>query len=118
MRDARARVTNRERLAKARGRVSLFPRIDRALGSNSGIALPPSLLIRSSKAISTRATANSEITLTARTDDYDAIVRVMSLYIDAFNANDVSKLKEAFDDDAWIFYIDAVGSLPTAAGKP
>jgi hypothetical protein len=49
--------------------------------------------------------------MTARTDDYDAIVRVMRLYIDAFNENDVSKLKEAFDDDAWIFFIDADGRL-------
>jgi len=48
--------------------------------------------------------------MTARTDDYDAIVRVMRLYIDAFNENDVRKLKQAFDDDAWIFYIDADGS--------
>ena len=49
--------------------------------------------------------------MTARTDDYDAIVRVMRLYIDAFNDNDVSKFREAFDEDAWIFYIDADGSL-------
>ena len=49
--------------------------------------------------------------MTARTDDYDAIVRVMQLYIDAFNDNDVGKLKEAFDEDAWIFYIDADGAL-------
>ena len=48
--------------------------------------------------------------MTARTD-YDAIVRVMRLYIDAFNDNDVSKFKEAFDEDAWIFYIDADGIL-------
>ncbi len=49
--------------------------------------------------------------MTARTDDYDAIVRVVQLYVDAFNDNDVSKLKEAFDKDAWIFYIDADGVL-------
>jgi hypothetical protein len=49
--------------------------------------------------------------VTARTDDYDKIVRVMQLYIDAFNDNDVSKLKEAFDKDAWIFFIDADGAL-------
>src|SRR5208337_625326 len=51
------------------------------------------------------------ITMTARTDDYDEIVRVMQLYIDAFNDNDVSKFKEAFDENAWIFYIDADGAL-------
>ena len=49
--------------------------------------------------------------MTARTDDYDAIVRIVQLYVDAFNDNDVSKLKEAFDKDAWIFYIDADGVL-------
>jgi hypothetical protein len=49
--------------------------------------------------------------MTARTDDYDAIVRVIRLYIDGFNENDVSKFRTAFDDDAWIFYIDANGTL-------
>ena len=49
--------------------------------------------------------------MTARTDDYDAIVRVMRLYIDALNDNDVGKLREAFDENAWIFYIDAGGNL-------
>lgn len=47
----------------------------------------------------------------ARTDDHDAIVRVMQLYLDAFNDNDVGKFREAFDDDAWIYYIDADGGL-------
>ena len=49
--------------------------------------------------------------MTARTDDYDAIVRVMQLYIDGFNDNDVGKFKEAFHEDAWIFYIDADAKL-------
>ena len=49
--------------------------------------------------------------MTARTDDYDEIVRVMQLYIDGFNDNDVSKFKEAFHEDAWIFFIDADGRL-------
>src|SRR6202050_23734 len=49
--------------------------------------------------------------MTARTDDYDAIVRVMRLYVDAFNDNDIGKLREAFHEDAWIFYIDAEGTL-------
>jgi ketosteroid isomerase-like protein len=49
--------------------------------------------------------------MTARTDDYDAIVRVVQLYVDAFNENDISKLREAFHEDAWIFYIDADGTL-------
>lgn len=49
--------------------------------------------------------------MTGRKDDYDAIVRVVQLYIDAFNDNNFRKFREAFDDDAWIFYIDADGSL-------
>jgi ketosteroid isomerase-like protein len=49
--------------------------------------------------------------MTARTDDYDEIVRVVQLYVDAFNDNDISKLREAFDEDAWIFFIDAEGVL-------
>ena len=49
--------------------------------------------------------------MTARTDDYDAIVRVVQLYVDAFNENDISKLREAFHEDAWIFYIDGDGIL-------
>src|SRR5579863_6126831 len=51
--------------------------------------------------------------MTARTDDYDEIVRVIRLYVDAFNStdNDVSKLKQAFHEDAWIFYVDASGGL-------
>jgi ketosteroid isomerase-like protein len=52
-----------------------------------------------------------ERALTARTDDYDEIVRVMQLYIDGFNDNDVSKFRQAFHEDAWIFYIDAGGVL-------
>ena len=49
--------------------------------------------------------------MTARTDDYDQIVRVMKLYIDGFNDNDISKFKEAFHEEAWIFFIDAKGTL-------
>ena len=49
--------------------------------------------------------------MTARTDDYDAIVRVVQLYVDAFNENDISKLREAFHEDAWIFFIDGDGML-------
>jgi len=49
--------------------------------------------------------------MTKRTDDYDEIGRVMQLYIDAFNDNDIGKLREAFHEDAWIFYIDADGGL-------
>jgi hypothetical protein len=52
--------------------------------------------------------------MTARTDDHDEIVRVVQLYIDGFNDNDISKFKEAFDEDAWIFFIDADGGLHKA----
>jgi hypothetical protein len=51
------------------------------------------------------------ITMTAKTDDYDGIVRVVQLYLDAFNDNDAGKFREAFDADAWIYYIDADGGL-------
>lgn len=49
--------------------------------------------------------------MTQRTDDYDQIVRVVQLYVDGFNDNSISKLREAFHEDAWIFYIDADGAL-------
>jgi hypothetical protein len=31
--------------------------------------------------------------MTARTDDYDQIVRVIQLYIDGFNDNDIRKFR-------------------------
>jgi hypothetical protein len=46
-----------------------------------------------------------------RAKDHDEIVRVMHLYVDGFNDNDVGKFKEAFHDDVWIFYVDADGRL-------
>ena len=49
--------------------------------------------------------------MTKRTDDYDEIVRVVQLYIDGFNDNDIGKFREAFHEDAWMFYIDAESSL-------
>ncbi len=49
--------------------------------------------------------------MTARTDDYDEIVRVVQLYIDGFNHNEAGNFREAFDENAWIFYIDADGKL-------
>jgi hypothetical protein len=49
--------------------------------------------------------------MTARTNDHDAIVRVVQLYIDGFNDNDIGKFREAFDENAWIFYVDAEGVL-------
>jgi hypothetical protein len=49
--------------------------------------------------------------MTARAKDHDEIVRVMQLYVDGFNVNDVGKFNKAFHDDAWIFYVDADGRL-------
>jgi hypothetical protein len=49
--------------------------------------------------------------MTARTGDYNDIVRVMQLYIDGFNDNDIRKFEKAFHEDAWIFYSDADGVL-------
>ena len=52
--------------------------------------------------------------MTARTDDYDEIVRVVQLYIDGFNDNEASKFQEAFHEDAWIFYeVDPIGWTET-----
>ena len=49
-------------------------------------------------------------TTTATTPDYDEIVRVVQLYLDGWKG-DVYKFKEAFHEDAWIFYTDADGVL-------
>src|SRR5450631_428988 len=49
--------------------------------------------------------------MTARAKDHDEIARVIQLYIDGFNDNDVGKFKEAFHEDAWIFFVDAEGVL-------
>jgi len=49
--------------------------------------------------------------MTKRTGDYDEIVRVMQLYADGFNKNDINMFREAFHEDAWIFYIDPEGKL-------
>jgi hypothetical protein len=52
-----------------------------------------------------------EVTMTKRTDDYDAIVRVIRLYMEGFGKNEVARFREAFHEDAWIFYIDREGKL-------
>jgi hypothetical protein len=49
-------------------------------------------------------------TTTATTPDYDEIVHVVQLYIDGWQG-DVNKFKEAFHEDAWIFFTDADGVL-------
>ena len=50
-------------------------------------------------------------TMTSRARDHDEIVRVMQLYVDGFNDNDVGKFREAFHENVWIFYVDAAGKL-------
>lgn len=45
------------------------------------------------------------------TPDYDQIVRTVRLYVDGWNEYDVSKLKEAFHENAWIFFTEADGTL-------
>jgi putative lumazine-binding protein len=56
------------------------------------------------------ATTTTATAATATTPDYDEIVRVVQLYIDGWKG-DVNKFKEAFHEDAWIFFTDADGVL-------
>jgi len=46
----------------------------------------------------------------ATAPDYDDIVRVIQLYVDGYNG-DIGKLREAFHEDAWIFFTDRRGGL-------
>src|SRR5438132_2575754 len=47
----------------------------------------------------------------ATATDHGEIVRVVQLYIDGFNDCDIKKFKEAFHEDAWIFFTEADGAL-------
>ncbi len=49
-------------------------------------------------------------TTIATAPDRDEIVRVVHLYVDGFQG-DIDKFKEAFHEDAWIFFTDADGVL-------
>jgi hypothetical protein len=49
--------------------------------------------------------------MTATAPDYAQIVRVVQLYVDAWNTRDASKFREAFAEDAWIFFTDRDGVL-------
>lgn len=49
-------------------------------------------------------------TTNATTPDYDEIVRVVQLYLDGWKG-DADKFREAFHEDAWIFFTDADGRL-------
>jgi hypothetical protein len=50
-------------------------------------------------------------TWTTGTDDCDETVRVVQPCIDGFNDNEISKSRETFDEDAWMYYINAAGVL-------
>jgi hypothetical protein len=41
-----------------------------------------------------------DVTMTAKTDHYDDIVKTVQLYIDGFNENDAGKFRQAFEKDA------------------
>ncbi|HET7380050.1 MAG TPA: nuclear transport factor 2 family protein [Gaiellales bacterium] len=43
--------------------------------------------------------------------DHDEIVQHIQLYIDGFNQSDASKFRQCFDEDAWILFTDADGTL-------
>jgi hypothetical protein len=43
--------------------------------------------------------------------DREDIVRVVQLYINGFNDCDVDKFKQAFHEDAWIFFTYRDGTL-------
>jgi hypothetical protein len=49
--------------------------------------------------------------MAATTTDYEQIVRTVQLYVDGFNDGDPDRFREAFREDAWIFYTDAEGAL-------
>jgi hypothetical protein len=44
-------------------------------------------------------------------DAYNEVVRILQLDVDATNDSDVSRFNEAFDENAWIFFIDVDGVL-------
>ncbi len=49
--------------------------------------------------------------MTMTITEYDKIVATVRLYIDGFNDHDAKKFKEAFHEDAQMFYIDENGAL-------
>src|SRR5207302_6984305 len=64
--------------------------------------------------VANKETAEGGSQMTATMTDYDEIVRVVQLYIDGFNDGDINKFKEAFHENAWIFFTDAEGALHKA----
>jgi hypothetical protein len=49
--------------------------------------------------------------VTMTISEYDKIVATVRLYVDGFNDHDTKKFKEAFHEDAQMFYIDENGAL-------
>lgn len=49
--------------------------------------------------------------MTMTISEYDKIVATVQLYIDGFNKHDPKKFKEAFHEDAQMFYVDEDGAL-------
>ena len=47
--------------------------------------------------------------MTMTISEYDKIVATVRLYIDGFNEHDPKKFKEAFHEDAQMFYVDEDG---------
>jgi ketosteroid isomerase-like protein len=52
-----------------------------------------------------------ELTMSITTAEYDKIVTACRLYIDGFNERDTEKFKQAFHDDAWMFWTNENGVL-------
>jgi Putative lumazine-binding len=53
--------------------------------------------------------------MTPDLDDYDGIMVAVHAYIDGCNDRDPKKLRRAFHEDAWMFYIDQAGTLHKVA---
>ena len=49
--------------------------------------------------------------MTNRAPDYDEIIRVVQFYVDGHGSRDIAIFKEAFHEDARIFYTDPEGTL-------
>lgn len=60
------------------------------------------------------STAATVETVTPTAPDHDEIVRVVRLYTDGFGSGDVAMFREAFHEDAWIFFTLADGTLQKA----
>jgi hypothetical protein len=83
---------------------------DPPLGARSGTALrrgrfeSPCRVRRAKK-------SRAEHDMAAATTDYEQIVQAVQLYVGGFKDGDPDQFREAFHEDAWIFYTDAAGTL-------